>query len=101
MNHSIRLAVLVSAGGTTLQNLIDHIADGRLRAQIVRVISSRADAYALARAEQAGIPTAVVERKQCGSCDEFSGRIFDLCRQDQADLVCMAGFLQLLPIPED
>lgn len=98
---SIRLAVLLSAGGTTLQNLIDRIADGRLRAQIVQVIANRADAYGLVRAENAGIPAAVVDRKDCASREEFSQRIFDRIRQAQADLVCLAGFLQLLPIPDD
>jgi phosphoribosylglycinamide formyltransferase-1 len=97
----LRLAVLVSAGGTTLQNLIDEIAAGRLDAQIVQVVSNNADAFALVRAERAGIPTAVVSRKQAGSREEFSRRIFDLCRSAQAELVCMAGFLQLVTIPED
>jgi len=101
MDQPIRLAVLISAGGTTLQNLLDRSADGRLRAQIVLVVSSRADAYGLTRAERAGVPAAVVDRKQCASRDEFSQRIFDLCRQAKADLVCLAGFLQLLPIPDD
>ncbi len=97
----LRLVVLVSAGGTTLQNLIDEIAAGRLDARIVQVISNNADAFALVRAERAGIPTAVVSRKQAGSREEFSRRIFDLCRSAQAELVCMAGFLQLVTIPED
>jgi phosphoribosylglycinamide formyltransferase-1 len=97
----IRLAVLISAGGTTLQNLIDRIDDGRLHARIVLVVSNHADAFGLVRAERAGIPTAVVERKQCASREEFSRRIFDLCRQAGADLVCLAGFLQLLTIPDD
>jgi formyltetrahydrofolate-dependent phosphoribosylglycinamide formyltransferase len=101
MDQPIRLAVLLSAGGTTLQNLLHHVADGRLRAQIALVISSRSDAFGLRRAEAAGVPAAVVERKQCASRAEFSECIFDLCRRAQADLVCLAGFLQLLHIPDD
>jgi formyltetrahydrofolate-dependent phosphoribosylglycinamide formyltransferase len=97
----IHLAVLLSAGGTTLQNLLDRIADSRLRAQISLVISSRSDAFGLRRAEGVGVPTAVVERKECASRAEFSECIFDLCRRAQADLVCLAGFLQLLHIPDD
>jgi formyltetrahydrofolate-dependent phosphoribosylglycinamide formyltransferase len=97
----IRLAVLLSGNGTTLQNLLECIADGRLRAEIVLVSSNRYDAYGLERARAAGIPTAVVERSECSSREEFGCRIFDLCRQAQADLVCLAGFLQLLPIPDD
>jgi formyltetrahydrofolate-dependent phosphoribosylglycinamide formyltransferase len=97
----IRLAVLLSAGGTTLQNLLDRISDGRLRAQIVVAISNNVEAYGLVRAEKAGVPTAVIDRKECGSREEFSRRIFERVRQSQADLVCMAGFLQLLQIPDD
>jgi len=97
----IRLAVLLSGSGTTLQNLIDRIADGRLRAQIVLVISSKADAFGLERARKAGLPTAVVVRKDCADAQEFSRRVFEPIRRAEAQLVCMAGFLQLLPIPDD
>lgn len=97
----IRIAVLISGSGTTLQNLIDHRARGQLPAELVQVISSKPEVLGLQRAQQAGIPWAVVTRKEAGSAEEFSRRIFALCRQAGADLVCMAGFLQLLPIPED
>lgn len=97
----IRLAVLVSAGGTTLQNLIDRIGDGRLHAQVGIVIANRADAYALVRAEAAGIDVAVVDRKDSSSRAEFSERIFTYCREARAQLVCMAGFLQLIEVPDD
>jgi formyltetrahydrofolate-dependent phosphoribosylglycinamide formyltransferase len=96
-----RLAVLLSSTGTTLQNFLDRIADGRLQAEIVVVISNRADAFGLFRAEQAGVPTAVVDRKAHPSRESFSQRIFELCREARADLVCLAGFLQLIQIPED
>jgi phosphoribosylglycinamide formyltransferase-1 len=97
----IRLAVLLSGGGTTLQNLIDRIGNGCLSAQIVLVVSNQPEAFGLVRAEQAGITTAIVDRKECSSREEFSGRIFERIRQAKADLVCMAGFLQLLNIPDD
>jgi len=98
---NLRLAVLLSGGGTTLQNLIDRIGDGRLRAEVVLVVSNRSDAFGLERAHRAGIPAAIVERSDCSSRDEFSQRIFDLCRKAKIDLVCLGGFLQLLPIPDD
>jgi len=101
MKAVIRLAVFLSSGGTTLQNLLDRIADGRLLAQVGLVVSNNADAFGLIRAETAGIPTAVVDRKDFGSREEFSRRLFDLCREHQADLVCLAGFLQLIHIPDD
>jgi formyltetrahydrofolate-dependent phosphoribosylglycinamide formyltransferase len=98
---AIRLAVLISAGGTTLQNLIDRIADGRLAAEIVQVVSSSSDVLGVERSRRAGLPTAVVTRQEAGSREEFSRRIFDLCRQARAELVCMAGFLQLITVPDD
>jgi formyltetrahydrofolate-dependent phosphoribosylglycinamide formyltransferase len=101
MHDPIRLAVLLSGGGTTLQNFLDRIADGRLRARVVLVVSNRADAFGLVRAREAGLATAVVERAGHDSREAFSRHIFALCRQAQADLVCLAGFLQLLQIPDD
>ncbi|HLJ93882.1 MAG TPA: phosphoribosylglycinamide formyltransferase [Gemmataceae bacterium] len=101
MEPSLRLAVLLSGSGTTLQNLLDHIADGRLSAKVVLVVSNRGDAFGLQRAQQASVSTAVVERKDFGSREEFSQDIFDRCRHARVDLVCLAGFLQLIHIPED
>jgi formyltetrahydrofolate-dependent phosphoribosylglycinamide formyltransferase len=101
MNPTPRLAVFLSGSGTTLQNLLDRIADGRLKATVVQVMSSRVDAFGLERARQAGIPAAVVERKTCASREEFGERMFAPCRAARADIVCLAGFLQLVPIPDD
>ena len=101
MHDPIRLAVLLSGGGTTLQNILDRIADGRLRAEIALVISNRSDAYGLTRAEQARIPAAVVTRNEHLSTEAFSAQIFGLCGRAQVDLVCLAGFLQLIQVPED
>jgi phosphoribosylglycinamide formyltransferase-1 len=97
----IRLAVLISGGGTTLQNFIDRIADGFFDASIVQVISSRADAFGVERARRAGLPVSVIKRKECASDGEFSDRVFDQVRRVKADLVCMAGFMHFLPIPDD
>lgn len=101
MHDPIRLAVLLSGGGTTLQNLLDRIAEGILRAEIAVVLSNKSDAFGLTRARQAGIPSYVVERKDCSTPQQFGERIFGHCREAEVDLVCLAGFLQLLPIAED
>src|SRR5207253_10404741 len=93
--------VVLTGTGTTLQNLIDRIADRRLAARIVQVVSSRADAFGVQRAERAGLPVEVVARKSFPDLAGFSRRVFDLCRARRADLVCLAGFLQLLEIPAD
>lgn len=100
MPDLIRIAVLLSGSGRTLQNLIDKIAAGQLAANIVLVISNKSDAYGLMRAEEAGIATAIVT-KQDFPGPAFSDRIFTLIRKSRVDLVCMAGFLQLLTIPDD
>jgi phosphoribosylglycinamide formyltransferase 1 len=97
----LRLAVLISAGGTTLQNIIDHFEAGKLDARIVTVISSRPGVYGLVRAKEAGLPTEIVTRKEAGSREEFGRRMFDVVRRSEAELVCLAGFLELLPIPDD
>lgn len=101
MASSIRLGVLASAGGTTLQNLFDRIDVGTLDAEVAVVVSNNHDAYALTRAKKRGIPTAIVGRKEAGSREEFSQRIFQACRDHSCDLVCMAGFLQLIQVPDD
>ncbi len=101
MTQPIRLAVLLSGAGTSLQNLLDRSADGRLNAQVVAVISNNADAFGLERARRAKIPAFAVDRKQVGSLTEFSRRIFAHCREANAELLCLAGFLQLIEVPDD
>ena len=96
----IRLAVCVSGGGTTLQNLIDRIASGLLAATIVQVIASKPGIGAIPKAEAAGIPVAVVTRKGRTLAD-FSAGVFDPIRRAGADLVILGGFLALVEIPDD
>lgn len=93
-----KLCVLISAGGTTLQNLIDRTADRRLSAEIVGVVSSRADVYGVERARRANLPVTVVERKPTA---DFSDRVFAAVRAASPDLVILAGWLHLLRIPSD
>lgn len=96
----IRLAVCVSGGGTTLQNLNERIRDGRLDAEIVQVISNKAGVKAIDRAKAAAIPVEVVLRSG-KSLEEFSAAVFDPIRKAGADLVILGGFLALVQIPED
>lgn len=98
---ALAIAVLISGGGTTLRNLIERVASGRLAADIRLVISSNPSARGLQFAGEAGIAAHVVERRQYGSVSEFSQKIFDLCRQSGAQLVVCGGFLKLLAIPAD
>ncbi|WP_020472538.1 phosphoribosylglycinamide formyltransferase [Zavarzinella formosa] len=98
---SFPVVVLLSGGGTTLQNLLDKIAAKTLDIDIVHVISSRKDAYGIERAKKAGIPATVIERKGFANAEEFGRANFDICRQAGAKLAVLAGYLQLLRIPED
>jgi phosphoribosylglycinamide formyltransferase 1 len=95
------IAVLISGGGTTLQNLIDRIAAGTLPVRIVQVISSRRDVGGVVRARKAGLPVEVIERKSFASIEAFSERTFAVCRAAGAKLICLGGYLQLLKIPAD
>lgn len=97
----LRIAVLLSGSGTTMQNLIDLSKAGKLPAEIVLAVSDRPSIIGLEKAELAGIPAEVVRRDQCASLQEFSQRIFGWCRQFKADLVVMGGFLRLIQIPDD
>lgn len=95
-----RLVVLISGAGTTLQNLLDCIARGELAAEIVAVVSSRGDVAGVERARRAGLPVTVVERR--GRAPEpFNQQVWEAIRAAGADLVCLAGWLHLLPIPND
>jgi phosphoribosylglycinamide formyltransferase-1 len=97
----LRLAVLISGGGTTLRNLLEKIDDGVLDAEIGVVVSSNAHAAGLRFAEAARIPTVVAERPQFESREAFSDAIFSACRSVKPHLVAMGGFLKLVTIPPD
>lgn len=97
----LRLAVLISGGGTTLRNLLERIEADRLAAQVVTVISSNPAARGLEFARAAGIPAHVVERSSYADLAAFSEAIFAPCRDADAQLVAMAGFLKLVEIPPD
>ena len=92
-----RIAVLVSGGGTNLQALIDAQLTGLIQSgEIVLVLSNNAGAYALQRAENAGIHTAVVLKKACGSQNTFEEKIKELLQQYEIDLIVLAGFMSIL-----
>jgi phosphoribosylglycinamide formyltransferase 1 len=97
----LRLAVLISGGGTTLKNLLARITADRLDLQVVLVISSAPCSKGLTYAADASIPSAVIERKAFESNESFSDEIFARCRDAGTDLVVMGGFLKRLRIPDD
>lgn len=95
MTQPVRLAVLLSGGGTTLQNLLDRIAAGTLRAEVAVVISSRPDAYGLTRARAAGVPAVTVARKAFPDPTAFNDALHAALDPYAIDLVVLAGFLSL------
>ncbi len=102
----LRLGVLVSGGGTTMQNLAEVIAlgergGGGVDAEIVVCIASNGECLAAERAKRLGIPAEVIARKDSGTLEEFSERIAGALRRHQVELVLMAGFLSLWKIPAD
>lgn len=97
----LRLGVLVSGGGTTMQNLAEKIARDELDAEIVTCIASNAACGAIEKARRLGIPLRVITRKESGSVAEFSRRIAEELRESRVDLALMAGFLSLWEIPAD
>jgi phosphoribosylglycinamide formyltransferase-1 len=96
----LRTAVLLSGNGTTLQNLIDRIEEGTLDAQIVCVVSSRADAYGLERARKHGIPAIAIPRCDCDS-EAFNNAIWRVVKEHEAEAIVLAGFMSLLDIPRN
>lgn len=97
----LKIAVLISGGGTTLRNLLEKIDAGELDVQVVGVVSSTPKARGLEIAAEAGIPSCVFETKSFDGVGPFSEAVFEACRGYQAELVVMGGFLKLVAIPSD
>jgi phosphoribosylglycinamide formyltransferase-1 len=96
----LKIAVLLSGGGRTLQNFIDLAHASELPIEIPLVIGSKANLFGLERAARAKIPTQVVDRQQFDSAAGHCEKIFDLCDQADVDLICLAGWLCLLNVPD-
>lgn len=94
----MKIAVLVSGGGTNLQAIIDAIASGKItNTEIALVISNKEGAYALNRAEQAGIKGAVISPKQYADKEAYSQDMIKTIKDAGCELIVLAGFLVVLP----
>lgn len=92
-----KIAVLVSGGGTNLQALLDAQTAGTLNAgEIVLVVASNPQAYALTRAAQAGVPAVVCSRKELGSQAAFEAAISQALAEHGVELIILAGFMSIL-----
>ena len=91
----VKIAVLVSGGGSNLQAIIDYAKEGHSpHGELSLVISSTKEAYALIRANMAGIPTRVVSRKD--DPDAFEEKILEALREYEIDMIVLAGFMSIL-----
>jgi len=94
----LRIAVLVSGGGTNLQAIIDAIADGKItNTEIAMVISNNKNAYALERATKAGIPNCCISPKDYEDRAQFHEALLAALDEAQVDLIVLAGFLVVIP----
>lgn len=94
----LKIAVLVSGGGTNLQAIIDAVQEGRVtNTEISLVISNNKNAYALERARQAGIPSRCISPKEFGTREEFHAALTETLVRSGVELVVLAGFLVAIP----
>ncbi|MBQ6660488.1 MAG: phosphoribosylglycinamide formyltransferase [Lachnospiraceae bacterium] len=94
----MRAVVMVSGGGTNLQAILDAVGNGTItNTEICGVISNRADAYALERANKAGIPAVCVSRKAYATRAEFETALLAAVDAMKPDLIVLAGFLVIIP----
>ena len=100
MSAPTRIAVLLSGGGRTLENLVEHIDRGAVPAEIGLVISNRSGVHGLVRAENHGLPALVVDPDKELSPDAFSAEVFRAVEEAGCELVILAGFLRFLLLPE-
>lgn len=94
-----RVAVLVSGGGRSLENLAGCVERGELPVELALVVSNTPEAFALQRAERLGIPARVVSHREHPEPEEFSARVFAAVEEARCELVVLAGFLRLLVVP--
>ena len=91
-----KIAVLVSGGGTNLQALIDAQGKALVSGEIALVVANNAGAYALERAKKAGIPTAVVLKKELGSQEAFEDKLKEILMEYGIEVIILAGFMTIL-----
>ena len=91
-----RLCVLISGSGSNLQAILDACANGTLAAEVVRVISNRADAYGLERARAAGIATEIIDHRTFADRAAFDAALAERIDACQPDWIVLAGFMRIL-----
>ena len=90
------LGILISGRGSNMQAILDATRQGELDARVGIVVSNVASAPGLARAQEAGVPTTVIDHKAFSSREAFDRAVIDELQRREVDLVCLAGFMRLL-----
>jgi formyltetrahydrofolate-dependent phosphoribosylglycinamide formyltransferase len=93
VNEPLRIAVLLSGSGTSLENLFDHIARGDLDARVTVVVASKPRAFGLDRARRHGVPAFAVSRREHPDAAEFNDRLHEILERHEVDVVALLGFL--------
>ena len=101
MTKTVKLAVLISGTGRSLQNILNRIKAKTLSAEVCLVVASTPNAKGLQYAEMESIPIRIIERSSFPSIEHFSDDVFIACREKKVDYVIMAGYLKHLRIPND
>ncbi len=91
-----KIAVLISGGGSNLQSLIDHVEQNHINAKIACIISNRPNVYGLVRAQNANIPTHIIEHKNYPSREAFDTELVDTLAVYNIKLIVLAGFMRVL-----
>lgn len=97
INEKAKVAVLVSGGGTNLQAIIDAVESGIIKsAELSLVVSNNPNAYALTRAQNAGIAAQIISKKECGSQEVFEAKLIEALEEKGIELIVLAGFMSIL-----
>lgn len=96
MSEQPAIAVLISGSGSNLQAILNASERGEILCRVGIVISNKADAYGLVRAEKHGVPTEVVDHRGFPNREEFDAKLVEIIRGSGAELVCLAGFMRVL-----
>lgn len=99
MANPMRIAMLISGGGTTMKKIVEDCQEGELRGLVepAVVIAGRPDAGGIAKAQAAGVPTVVLERDTFGSGTEFGRAIIEACKRHRAIFIGQYGWLSWTP----
>lgn len=97
IENKVKTAVLVSGGGTNLQAIIDAVAANIIKsAELTLVVSNNPSAYALTRAQNAGVRAEIISKKECGSQESFEKKLIATLEENGIELIVLAGFMSIL-----